>query len=189
MAAPAPDEDVLGRLEDSEDHTPKNQVTLWFPVRPTWVRRTLLRTILWASERGCRHLWTDGRLSGIDTIHYARLMQVDGGRSMIFMSDYDGGLNRYLGDFLGEGSNAVIPISSNFHGCPKTRWLYRQQDPDTFGARWRALIRRHQLETTVWYSAYPLLTVTEILANARFREILFASRLTEAEARRWTRRL
>lgn len=187
VVAPAPDEETLQRLEWSEDLRLKNAVTLWFPVKPTWARRVLLWVILWGSERGCRHVWTDGRLSGIETIHYARIMQLDGGLTLLFMSDYDGGLNRYLDDFLSVGSQAVIPISSNADGCPKTRWLFRQADPDTFGPRWRGLIRRYQLEMAVWYNAYPLLTVREILANARLRERLFAPSLPEAEARLWAR--
>ena len=106
---------------------------------------------------------------------------------MIFLSDYDGGLNRYLADFIGVGSNAVIPISSSVAGCPKTRWLFLQDDPDTFAGRWQNLIRLHQLETAVWYNAYPLLTVTENLENVTFRNRLFAQELSESEAQRWVR--
>jgi hypothetical protein len=187
--APPPDEETLRRLEDSEDRRPKNVVTLWLPVRPTLARRMLLGSILWGAERGCRHVWTDGRLAGIETIHYARIMQVDRGRTMLFMSEYDGGLARYLDDFVGVGHRAVLPISSNLDGCPKTRWLFWQDDPSTFDARWRGLIRRYQLETPVWYSAYPRLTVREILANARIRQGLFATSLSEHDAREWVRRL
>jgi hypothetical protein len=95
--------------------------TLWFPVKDSWTRRLLLKLILCGSERGCRHFWTAGHLADIETIHYAGLLQVDEGRSMIFMSDYDGILHRYLDDFIGIGSRAVVPICSNFAGCPKTR--------------------------------------------------------------------
>jgi hypothetical protein len=45
------------------------------------------------------------------------------------------------------------------------------------------------LEPSLWYSAYPHLTVTEILANAEIRKGLFAVDLTEEEARHWARRL
>lgn len=188
IVAPAPDPEKLQRLEAGEDLRLKNEVTLWFPVRNTWIRRLLLALILFGSERGCRHIWTDGRLAGIDTIHYARLLQVDNGRTLVFMSDYDGSLNRYLDDFIGVGSTAVIPISANVEGCPKTRWLYSQADVDTFGPRWKNLIRLHQLETSVWYSAYPTLTVQDILANGAIRDGLVAAQLSEAEASRWARR-
>jgi hypothetical protein len=186
--APPPDADKVLRLEQREDLLPKNEVTLWLPVRPTLVRRIVLFAVLFGAERGCRHFWTDGRLVDIETIHYARIMQVDGGRTMLFMSDYDGGLNRYLDDFLGAGRRAVLPISSSFDGCAKTRWLFEQEDPSDFDPRWRGVIRTYQLETSVWYSAHPL-TVREILNNAAIRDGVFAPRLSEDEARRWARRL
>ena len=187
--APPADEEAIRRLEDAEDLRPKNEVTLWFPVRPTWIRRLLMRLILFGSECGCRHFWTDGKLTDIETIHYARIMQVDDGHTMLFMSDYDGGLNRHLDDFIGIGGRGVIPISSSIDGCPKTRWLFWQSDPDTFGDRWKAMVRRYQLEVSFWYNAYPLITVQNVIDNSRLRNELFASVLTEREARRWTRRL
>ncbi len=189
VRAPDPDPVRLARLEASEDKRPKNVVTLWFPVKGTLLRRLLLRVTLWGSDKGCRHVWTDGRLSGIDTIHHARILQVDGGRTLLFMSDYDGALNRYLDDFLGVGRRAVLPISANVHGCPPTRWMFRPGDPATFGPRWRSLIRLHQVDVPVWYHAYPTLTVQEILANAAIREGLCAPSLTDADAARWARRL
>jgi hypothetical protein len=185
IIAAQPDPEKVMRLEATEDLTITNEVAFWFPVKPTWVRRVLLRIILWGSERGCRHFWTHGTLADIDTIHYARILQVDQGRTMLFLSDYDGSLDRYLIDFLGVGSSAIIPISSNVYGCPKTRWLFNPEDVGTFGPRLISLLRLNQLETQVWYSAYPNLGVREILANAAVRDGLFAPELSEADAGSW----
>jgi hypothetical protein len=185
IVAAQPDAEKVTRIEAVEDLTITNEVTYWFPVKPTWVRRMLLRVILWGSERGCRHFWTNGALADIDTIHYARILQIDGGRTMLFMSDYDGSLDRYMIDFLGVGSSAVIPISSNVYGCPKTRWLFNPDDLSTFGPRLTSLLRLDQLETPVWYSAYPNLGTREILANAAVRDGLFAAELSEAGAGSW----
>jgi hypothetical protein len=102
------------------------------------------------------------------------------------MSDYDGSLDRYLLDFMGVGSRAVIPISSNVKGCPKTRWLYGKDDPTTFGPRLRNLLRTYQLETSVWYNAYPTLTVRDVLVNGAIRDGLFAPVMSEEDAQRWT---
>ena len=189
IVAPAPDPAAVARFEAAEDLHLKNSVTLYLPVKPWWTRRFLLWVVLWGSERGTRHFWTAGALADIDTIHYARILQVDGGRSMLFLSDYDGSLNRYLDDFVGVGSRAVIPISSNLAGCPPTRWLFAQADPATFDGRWRGMIRRYQLEEVLWYSAYPDLAVREILANARIRAGLVADEMTEDDARDWLRLL
>ncbi len=185
VVAPQPDAQKVARIEAVEDLAITNEVTYWFAVKPTWVRRALLRVILWGSERGCRHFWTNGALADIDTIHYARILEIDCGRTLLFMSDYDGSLDRYMIDFLGVGSSAVIPIASNAYGCPKTRWLFNPDDLGTFGPRLISLLRLVQLETPVSYSAYPNLGVREVLANAAVRDGLFAAEMSEAEARSW----
>ena len=183
---PPADPAKVERLEIVEDIRLKNEVTYWFAVRGGWARRWLLAVILWGSERGCRHFWTRGKLAGIDTIHYARILQIAEKRVMLFMSDYDGSLDRYLLDFMGVGSRAVIPISSNVEGSPKTRWLYGKADPVTFGPRLRNLLRTYQLETSVWYNAYPHLTVRDVRVNAALREGLFVPEMNEEDAQRWT---
>jgi hypothetical protein len=183
--APEANPAKVARLESTEDLKVVNEVTYWFPVKPTGIRKALLRVILWGSERGCRHFWTNGSLSGINTIHYARIIEVDGGATMLFLSDYDGSLDRYLIDFLGVGSNAVIPISSNVHGCAKTRWLFQPADPATFGPRLKNLLRLSQLETPVWYRAYPNLTVDDTLKGKAIRSGLFADKMSETEAADW----
>src|SRR5690606_8865013 len=72
-----PDEALVSRLEIVENTSSKNAVTILFEVRNSFVRRWYLWMILRGAELGCRHLWTDGRLTGINTIHYARIIQVD----------------------------------------------------------------------------------------------------------------
>lgn len=186
VVAPPPDPEKVRRIEDREDLQLTNPVTFWLPVRDTLIRRTLLHVILWGSERGCRHFWTNGALADIETIHYARIMGVDASRTMLFMSDYDGSLDRYLMDFLGVGSSAVIPISSNVATCPKTRWLFYPDNPVDFDRRMRLLLRAYQLEMAVWYSAYPNLSVRDIRANAALREGLFAETMTPEDAAQWT---
>lgn len=186
LVLPPADAAKVERLEIAEDIRLKNEVTYWFAVRGGWMRRWLLAVILWGSERGCRHFWTNGKLAGIDTIHYARILQIAEKRVMLFMSDYDGSLDRYLLDFMGVGSRAVIPIASSVEGSPKTRWLYGKADPVTFGPRLRNLLRTYQLETSVWYNAYPHLTVRDVRVNGALREGLFVPEMTEEDAQRWT---
>jgi hypothetical protein len=185
LELPPADAAKVERLESVEDLRLKNEVTYWFTIKESWMRRQLMTVVLWGSEGGCRHLWTNGELSGIDTIHYARLLQLAKKRVMLFMSDYDGSLDRYLLDFTGVGSRAVIPISSNVKGCPKTRWLYGKDNPTTFGPRLQNLLRTYQLETSVWYNAYPFLTVRDVLVNGAIRDGLFAPAMSEEDAQRW----
>lgn len=191
IIAPLPDEEKLQYLENAEDRVPRNELTVWFPVKKSWIGRVLLRVILFGSECGVRHFWTDGRLAGAQNIHYARLAQIDGGRAMVFMSDYEGSFDLYIDHFVGIGGHhrAVVPISSRLEGCPKTRWLYLQEKPPEFRRRWKDLIRLHQLKAAVWYCAYPFLSANDILANARVCAGLFAESLSEDEAREWLRLL
>jgi hypothetical protein len=186
LELPPAEPEKVERLESVEDRRLKNEVTYWFTLKESWARRQLMTVVLWGSEGGCRHLWTRGELSGIATIHFARLLQLADKRAMLFMSDYDGSLDRYLLDFTGVGSRAVIPISSNVKGCPKTRWLYGKEDPTTFAPRLRNLLRTYQLETSVWYNAYPTLTVRDVWVNARIRDGLFAPVMSEEDAQAWT---
>lgn len=186
---PTIDSAKWARLEAGEDRFLHNEVTLWLPVRDSFARRLLLRVVLWGAERGCRHVWNVGQLAGIDTIHHARILQLDRGRTMVFLSDYDGGLDRYLGDFIGVGSHAVVPISSNLAHCPKTRWLFGREDSERFASDWGAMIRAGQLETSIWYGAYRDTSVREILANRNLREALFDRDMDERAARRLLRNL
>ncbi len=84
----------LDRIEDSEDHYPKNSVTLIFPVKYSWIRRIIMSIILSQAEKGCRHFWTEGKLVQIDTLHFARFFLTPSRKTMVFMSDYGGGLDR-----------------------------------------------------------------------------------------------
>lgn len=187
--AEPPDEALVNRLEVAENLGSKNAVTILFEVKNSWIRRWYLWMILRGAELGCRHVWTNGKLTGIGTIHHARIIQTPGGRRLLFMSDYDGSLNRYLDDFLSVGSRAVIPFTSNLVGCPRTRWLFQMHNKNNFGPRWKGMIRSYQVFTVVWYHSYPDLTVREILDHAAFREELFSESLSIEQADRWARRL
>ena len=49
--------------------------------------------------------------------------------------------------------------------------------------------RRHQPPTQVWYKAYPGLTLIDLTRNARIRQGLEQSRLSDGEALAWLRLL
>ena len=179
----------VAQLEEREDQHPKNAVTIVFNVKKTWIRRLSLKLILIGAEFGCRHFWNKGKLEGIPTLHYARLVRINQGRQLLFMSDFDGSLNRYLDDFLSVGKVAVLSFTSNLVGCPKTKGLFDMDSAEVFGPRWKLMIRASQLPTAVLFHSYPNLTVKEILSNSAFREELFAENPTESQIRSWLRRI
>jgi hypothetical protein len=179
------DDDAVAALEAAEDLDVQNQFTMVASVRDSEARRLLLRTTLFLSDGFSKFLANTGQLVGVETIHYARIHQFDGGRRFLFMSDFDGSWSRYLFDFLTTGSFAVVPNWTNLLGCPKTEFLI--QPGPGFSQRFLPFTRARQVGTDVWYSAYPGLTVTDIGKHAEIRRGLFTSDGPTAD--RWVRLL
>ena len=173
----------LSDLEDAENLRLQNNLTMYAPVKPGGLRRWLIRLLLAGADKGTRHIWNEGRLTGIDTIHFARFMTLDSDRWMLFMSDYDGSWDRYLGDFLTVGSRAVVPLWSNLDGCPPTRWLFNPTPG--FGEKFKAFTRSRQIRPALWFSAYPDLSMPNIISNGKLRDGLFEKSLTEKKAAEW----
>ncbi len=149
----------------------QNQMTLVVDVKDSFARRTILSMVLWVANAVSRHWYIRGKLVGIDTIHFARFFLIDGKRKMVFMSDYDGSWSRYLLDFTGPGSLAVVPIWSSLEGCPKARFL---RWPEVgFEDRFLPFTRCCQHKAQCWFSNYPKLSVSEIKRNEKIRDGLF----------------
>ena len=73
-----------------------------------------------------------------------------------------------MGEFVDRAAVGLTGVWSNTEGYPPTRNLIRE------GARhsadFKAWVRQQQIETQVWYSAYPSLTVKNINQNTALRE-------------------
>jgi len=179
------DDAKVETLESVEDLTVQNQFTMVAAVRDSTARRLILQASLFLSDAYSKHLSNAGQLVGVETIHYARIHRIDGGRRFLFMSDFDGGWNRYLFDFLTTGAFAVVPNWTNLLGCPKTDFLLIPGSG--FTQRFLPFTRARQIRTDVWYSAFPQLTVTDILKHAEIRRGLFSTDTAQAE--RWVRLL
>lgn len=110
-----------------------------------------------------------GRLGGIQTIHFARWVALPDGR-LLFFSNYDGSWEAYLGEFVDKASLGLTMIWTNTIWYPKTRFLLFKgaKDEESF----KAWTRANQVPTQVWYSAYPFLSVGDVLRNAKIRELL-----------------
>ncbi|MDP2317648.1 MAG: hypothetical protein Q8P41_32480 [Pseudomonadota bacterium] len=182
-----PSPEQLQRLLTREDHQIQNPLTMFSTVRDGWLRTFVFSRVLASADKAARHLWKTGRLAGIDTIHYARFLHIDDGRRMLFLSDYDGSWERYLGDFLTSGSVAVVPIWTHLQGCAPTRYAF--ETTPGFGRRFLAMTRHDQVPVQVWYSAFPKLSLSNMLANARLREGLYAEQLSPDDARAWLQEL
>ncbi|HKP58233.1 MAG TPA: hypothetical protein VJV78_16010 [Polyangiales bacterium] len=181
---PAPEHvRALAELEDLAAH---NGFTAAGFVKPGWVRQTVLQLVLPLIGWGTRNLFTRDSLAGVKSIHFARWIPLDHGRRVVFASNYDGSLESYNNDFIDLVSWGLNLVFSNGFGYPKTDWLVfggaqREQEFKDF-------LRRHQVPTPIWYSAYPELTAVQVERNAALRAGL-RGHMTEREAQRWLRLL
>jgi hypothetical protein len=169
-----------------EDFTAQNPFSALGPRKPGLVRLLTASGVLRLVDYGARYIFNNGSLTGVKTIHFARWVFLDDRRRMIFASSYDGSLESYMDDFINQvwwGLNAVF---SNGVGFPKTSWLVLggSQHEQEF----KDFLRRHEVLTQVWYSAYSDLTALNIDNNAQIRAGL-SSPMSRAETEAWLQRL
>ena len=152
-----------------EDRVDQNGLTHLVPLKPGWYRSfalgVMVHLVTALSDSGA----LTGRLGGIQTIHFARWVALPDGR-LLFFSNYDGSWEAYLGDFVDKASLGLTMIWTNTLWYPKTRLLLLKGATDE--EAFKAWTRAHQVPTQVWYSAYPTLSVGDVLKNAKLRELL-----------------
>lgn len=185
--APKPAPGAVETLQLREDHRVQNPLTMRSRVRPGRLRAWVLGVVLRGAEDATRHVWNQGQLAGIDTIHCARFLRCDDNRTLLFISDYDGSWERYLRDFLSVGQVAVMPIFTHAQGCPPTLGL-RHPTPG-FAARFLDFTRHDQVHTHLWYSTFPTDSLRNLLADRRVVDGLFAEFADEAAAAAWLREI
>jgi hypothetical protein len=151
-------------------------------VKPGLIRVTLLRITLFVIGLLARLWYNQGDLGGIPTILAARWVLIDNGRRLLFFTNYAGGWESYLNEFIDMGAvNGLNAIWTNTfvktdacgrrYAFPATEYFLWKgaQDEQPF----KAYVRQSQIETLVWYSAYPTLTITNINTNTELRQALF----------------
>lgn len=172
----------MAELEKHEDFEVQNPFTSVGLVRPELTRRATLRAVLTALGWATRHLYEQDNLAGVRTIHFARWLPIDDGRRLIFASNYDNSVESYMDDFIDRLAWGLNAAFGNGVGYPPTRWLLGE------GARhehaFKLFLRRNQLPTQVWYSAYGGLSARNVDDTARLRDGL-RHPLTEQAAAAW----
>jgi deferrochelatase/peroxidase EfeB len=151
-------------------------------LKPGRLRRVALRLAFWSVGLVgffCR----PGFLGTNRVIHFARWLVVPGTGQLVFLSNYDGTWQGYVGDFVTNpaGAHGVSSIWSNCRGFPRTRNLVKGADDRDRLVRWA---RRQQRPVPFWYSAYPHLTTDRIRTNAAIRQGL-ASASSQDDAADW----
>jgi hypothetical protein len=183
---PRPDGDAVHAMECIEDHSLSNQFTAAGPVKPGLFRRWLVLALLALLDYACRHLFKNG-LARAQTLHFARWILIDNNTRVVFASNYDGGQEAYMDDFINKVGWGLNLIFSSGVGFPRTAWLVqggaRREQP------FKRYLRRHQRPSQVWYKAYPGLTCTDLDRASQIREGLQRPRMSDAEALAWLRLL
>ena len=176
----------IQQLAALEDYAPQNQFSAIGFLKPGWFRRVVAVCVLWLVNFGARHFFAHADLAGVKTIHFARWVFVDGGRRLLFASNYDGSLENYMGDFIDKVAWGLNAVFSNGVDYPRTNWLIKDGAKDE-GA-FKDFIRTRQIPTQVWYAAYDHLTAVNVEQNARIHGGLHA-KLSPAEVEAWLRLL
>jgi hypothetical protein len=184
---PRPAVDALSALQAREDIDVSNQYTALGSLKPGLFRRVLMSILLIYVNYFARHLFIRGFLARVQTIHFARWVFMDGGSRMLFASNYDGGHEAYMDDFINKVAWGLNLVFSNGVGWPRTDWLLlrgaRREEP------FKYYQRRHQVPTQVWYKAYPGLTLVDLERNQQIRRGLERPRSSDSEALAWLRLL
>jgi hypothetical protein len=91
----------------------------------------------------------------LEAIHFARWVLIDDDTRLLFTSNFDGSLEDYLRDFV-----QVMP--DGMDGI----WRHCEEYPER-GCRdfpaFSAWVQKYQLETTLWYAAYPTASVRDVI--------------------------
>lgn len=180
---PTVDQEYSDVLAQAEDHDVTNAFSALGTIKPGLTRLITSLGVLLTIDYAARHLTWPGRLGRIRTIHFARWVFVGGRERVIFCSNYDGGVDSYMDDFINKAGFGLNASFSNCIGYPVTNWLIRDGCKDE--RKYKEFLRRHTIPTQVWYKAYPDLTAIDLDRNSRLRQGLLARRTSERAAADW----
>jgi hypothetical protein len=171
------------KLREGEDHDVTNQYSAFGALKPGRFRLWTATAILWALGWTARHIYTRGRIARIATIHFAHWILLDDKRRLYFASNYDGGHEAYMDDFINKAGFGLNLVFSNGIAYPNTNCLikngaWREQEFKHFQ-------RRHQIPTDVWHHAHPGLTAYDFARNSRIRAGFEKADMNDDEIRRW----
>ncbi|WP_394850155.1 hypothetical protein LZC95_22190 [Pendulispora brunnea] len=162
------DRESFNDLAATEDYGLQNALTHVVPLKAGVDREAVLRQAHAYIDRMSHEHFADiGCLGGIPTIHFAKWLLIDGGKRLLFFSNYDHSWESYLGDFIDAAALGLNLAWSCTEKYPKTTWLFTggAKDEEAF----KAWGRKYQRPTQVFYSAYPDLSISTINNNTWIR--------------------
>ena len=188
------DNSAIYAREEGGTNTYQNHLVSLTYVKPGIARYWFLRLTLFVVDLLSRFWFNIGELGGIPTILSARWVLIDDGKRLLFLDHYGGAWDSYLNEFIDLdavlGLNAIwtntfvkaggtgAPLPQGEYGFPETEYYFWK------GAQvarpFKAYVRQSQVETLVWYSAYPKPATININTNTNVRQSLFKT-LTSCE--------
>ena len=180
-----PDPLVVERLVSRENRRPQNHLFSITKVKPGIFRFSLLKTVLALIEFLGRVQYYNGSLGKIPSIHFARWAIINDGKYLLFLSNFDGSWEHYLGEFIDQAADGLTAVWSNSVNFPRTWNLVEGGATDE--QRFKDDARGMQLYTQLWYSAYPFLSVVNIKNNAAIRAGLWGP-MNSGDLHAWVRR-
>jgi hypothetical protein len=154
-------------LAANEDNIVQNHMASLCYVTPSRFRLFSIRLVLFLTKLIGR-VSIYGKLSGLNSLHFAHWVVIDNGRRLLFLTNYDGSWENYLDDFIDKAAIGLTAIWSNTLNFPRTHFLVLGGARDE--RKFKAIARQTQVLTDVWYSAYPNLTVPTIDNNSAIRD-------------------
>jgi len=159
----------------------QNELTIIAQIEPSrllWMRIVLLVAGPFTNPPFTK----DGKLSDMTTIHFARWSIINGreGKRLMFESNYDGSWEKYIDDFIDHAWRGLDLIFGNCVGWPKGGSRSSQY--------FKQAIIDNQKRAQVFYSAYPDMTVRNILNNLAISDAMGRFFGVKA-ARQWLNRL
>jgi len=153
----------------NEDRIFMNQLTVYGGIKkPYWFRTMQLRLGLYVFSLNGVYRSNKGQLSGIETIHFARWAIFNKGKNVMFLSNFDGAWQIYLSEFIDRSAAAMNLTFGTTVGYPKVKGLVGEGSHDE--EAFKTVVRNNQSPCQVWYSAYPRLTMKNILNNQKIRQ-------------------
>jgi hypothetical protein len=173
---PVPD-DWIRKIVTREKHRVVNEMTVIAPLKKGLVRRIFLAASL-------RLISLVGYFAYIPTVHTARWLQMDRGKRLVFIANFDNISEAYAHDFVDSDNRSrnMAVIFSHAAGFPATKWLVKKGY--NHRSEYMKGVRAHQKITQFWYAFNTELSVENLKSNRKFREGLFKE-MEEEKIRQW----
>ena len=173
-------------MQADEDFAFQNQFSQIIDMKPGIARLVTISGLYLFAKMLIKLLFVKGKLMGIPTIHFARWVQVNDKKRMLFFSNFDGSWTQYLGDFIDKSGWGLTGIFGNTKNFPRALFLvlkgaYNQR-------QFLAWARYTQIQTQFWYVDDLTQSIKNVNNNTMIRNELSSS-LNEKQAKLFLTRI